>query len=258
MVVDEDQDDLDALLDGDGQLGVHHQERRVARHHEDLAARVRRAWRRCRPRSRSPSPSSRTRPGSSWNPATCHSFSRSPGRLPAELTTTSVGRWPSTTAPISEAWVGSSPATLSYRRSTSAFHHSLVGGDLGAVLGAGVGSRRGPRSSSSSTARASPVSGDSRRSCAVHLEDVDVDEPDVRILERRLRRGGEVGVASADTDDHVGGLGHLVGALGSGDARSAEAERVLISSACPCRTGSSATGMPVCSANRAMASSAWL
>ena len=62
----------------------------------------------------------------------------------------------------------------------------------------------------------------------VELRDVHVDEARLRVRERRPRRGGEVGPASADADNEVGSRGDPIRGRGSGRADRAEGRRMVI------------------------------
>src|SRR5262249_62242290 len=61
----------------------------------------------------------------------------------------------------------------------------------------------------------------------IELGDVDVQEPDVLVLERRLGRGGEVAQACSDGDHQVGLAGGDVRAGRPGDSDRAEVHRVI-------------------------------
>ena len=58
--------------------------------------------------------------------------------------------------------------------------------------------------------------------------DVDVDEADIRIVERGARRAGEIAVAGADSDDDVGLGGQRVGGGATGGTDGADRLRVVI------------------------------
>jgi len=62
----------------------------------------------------------------------------------------------------------------------------------------------------------------------VELGDVDINETDFGILERRLRGGCEVAVTSSDADDEVRLAGDNVRAESSGDANRAEVLRMVV------------------------------
>ena len=75
-----------------------------------------------------------------------------------------------------------------------------------------------------------PRVGDDRQAAllgGVERRNVDVDEADVRILERRLRRGREVAPPRADADHEVGVAGQPVGGRRPGRADGAEAQRMV-------------------------------
>ena len=57
--------------------------------------------------------------------------------------------------------------------------------------------------------------------------DVDVHEAHVGVLELRLRRGGEVGVAGADADDEVGFFSQRVGRASAGSTDATHSLRVI-------------------------------
>ncbi len=71
---------------------------------------------------------------------------------------------------------------------------------------------------------------------------VDVDEPDVRVLERGTGRGGEVAVAGADADHDVRLAGERVRGRRTGAADRADGQRVVVGRASPCRPGSRRPG----------------
>ena len=91
----------------------------------------------------------------------------------------------------------------------------------------------------------------------VEFADVDVDEPHVRVLERGLRRGGEVAQRVPIADHQVGFARDAVGGGRAGDADRAEAADGRSGSE-PLPACVSPTGMPVCSAKRRSASVASL
>ena len=62
----------------------------------------------------------------------------------------------------------------------------------------------------------------------IEVGDVDVDEPHLRVAECRLRRGREVGPASADAEDEVGLGGEAVGCERSGHPDRAERGGMVI------------------------------
>jgi hypothetical protein len=62
----------------------------------------------------------------------------------------------------------------------------------------------------------------------VEVRDVDVHEPDIRVLKCRLRGGREIRVAGADADHEVRFLCGAVGAARSRDPYSAQTRRVVV------------------------------
>ena len=113
-------------------------------------------------------------------------------------------------------------------RSTSASHAACDARDRLAYTPRSRASRRARGSSSSSIARASPTSGSAPCLSASNSATLIVDEADVRVLERGLRRGGEVAQPRADADHEVGLAREEVRRRRPGDADRAERLRMRI------------------------------